>query len=117
MEQINVFRNILIHECLFSFTATAYGKGVYFARDARFSQGYTDSNDLERCMYLARVLVGQYCQGNKEMRAPPPKYNYRSDILYDSTVDKPVSPTIFVAFYDDQCYPEYLIYFQQVAKE
>lgn len=63
-------------------------------------------------MYLARVLVGHFCQGNPEMKAPPPKDNYATDILFDSTVDKPVDPTIFVAFYDDQCYPEYLIYFQ-----
>ena len=63
-------------------------------------------------MYLARVLVGRYCVGNKDMKAPPPKDQARPEILYDSTVNKIVNPEIFVAFSDDQCYPEYLICFQ-----
>lgn len=94
------------------YTGTAYGQGVYFAKDAGCSKGYTDAKDVERCMYLARVLVGNYCKGSSDMKVPPPKSSSQSEILYDSTVDNPANPTIFVVFYDNQCYPEYLITFR-----
>ena len=62
-------------------------------------------------MYLARVLVGQYCVGNRSMIVPPPKDSSRPEILYDSVVNNALNPSIFVVFYDFQCYPEYLITF------
>jgi len=49
-----------------SSTGTALGKGVYFARDASYSADYANKCNAgvgNRCMYLARVLVGQYCHG------------------------------------------------------
>ena len=58
-----------------------------------------------------RVLVGKYCAGNSSMIVPPPKDPYRPEILYESVVDNPANPSIFVVFYDTQCYPEYLITF------
>ena len=76
---------------------------------------FTPPQDVERRMYLARVLVGHFCEGNPEMKAPPPKDPNKPAILYDSTVNKSVNPEIFVAFSDDQCYPEYLITFHYVA--
>ena len=63
-------------------------------------------------MYLARVLVGQYCVGNPKMIVPPPKSPSRPEILYESVVDNQVNPCIFVVFSDNQCYPEYLITMQ-----
>ena len=53
-------------------------------------------------MYLARVLVGQYCAGNSGMIV---------QILYESVVNNTADPSIFVVFFDTQCYPEYLITF------
>ena len=43
--------------------SVAYGKGSYFARDASYSNSYAhvDSNGLAT-MFLADVLVGEYCQ-------------------------------------------------------
>ena len=56
------------------FSGTAYGLGVYFARDARYSVNYTGRVGYGgRYMYLAKVLVGQYCVGNPSMKVPPPK--------------------------------------------
>ena len=83
---------------------------MYFARDASCSVGYA-SGSGSRYMYLARVLVGQYCLGNSSMIVPPPKDYSRPEILYDSVVDNISNPSIFVVFYDSQCYPEYLIGF------
>ena len=96
----------------FSSSGVAYGRGVYFARDARYSLGYAGRGGGTRYMYLARVLVGQYCAGNSGMIVPPAKDPNRLEILYESVVDNPGNPSIFVVFYDNQCYPEYLITLQ-----
>lgn len=93
------------------FLGTAFGRGVYFARDASYSVGYARGGVGGRFMYLARVLVGKYCQGHSGMIVPPPKDPSRPEILHDSVVDQPGNPSIFVVFYDNQCYPEYLITF------
>lgn len=45
--------------------ATAFGKGVYFARDSSYSHGYTDKrHGLQKGhMFIAKVLVGKTCVG------------------------------------------------------
>ena len=94
--------------------ATAFGKGVYFARDASYSHGYSvpDANS-QRYMYYAQVLTGEYTVGNTSMLAPPAK-NPQVDayVLFDSTVNNVSTPTIFVVYQDTQCYPAYLITYQ-----
>ena len=105
--------NVLSFKFFFSsFLGVVYGRGVYFARDARYSLNYARGGDGGRHMYLARVLVGQYCVGNSKMIVPPPKNSSRQEILYESVVDNQGDPSIFVVFYDNQCYPEYLITMQ-----
>ncbi|PFX22916.1 Poly [ADP-ribose] polymerase 14 [Stylophora pistillata] len=90
-----------------------YGSGVYFARDARYSESYTEADDNgDRYMYLARVLVGSFCQGTPEMKKPKVIDSNGYEISFDSTVNRTVNPTIFVVFTDDQCYPDYLITFR-----
>ncbi|XP_028392772.1 protein mono-ADP-ribosyltransferase PARP14-like [Dendronephthya gigantea] len=87
-----------------------YGRGVYFARDASMSVGYaqTLASTGQRYMYYTRVAVGQYAMGNQSMVVPPRKGGNDS---YDSVVNNVANPTIFVLFYDNQYYPEYLITF------
>ncbi|XP_022795893.1 poly [ADP-ribose] polymerase 14-like [Stylophora pistillata] len=94
--------------------ATVYGNGVYFARDASYSTQKTYSPPDatgNRHIYLARVLAGEYTTGRQGMITPPPKGSDATD-AYDSVVDNPTNPTIFVVFYDNQCYPDYLITFR-----
>ena len=93
------------------FLGTAYGKGVYFARDASYSAGYAVGAVGSRFMYLARVLVGQYCVGNTHMIMPPAKNRANPTVLFDSLVDSLAKPSIFVVFHDNACYPEYIITF------
>ena len=91
-----------------------YGNGVYFARDASYStQNKYSPPDAtgHRCMYLARVLAGEYTKGRQGMITPPPKGSDATDV-YDTVVDNCTDPTIFVVFYDNQCYPDYLITFK-----
>ena len=104
---------LLLTNTLCSFSGTKFGQGTYFARDASYSLNYAKTGDgSHRYMYLARVLVGQYCVGNSSMKVPPEKDPSRPQILYESVVDNQVNPCIFVVFYDNQCYPEYLITMQ-----
>jgi poly [ADP-ribose] polymerase 10/14/15 len=67
-------------------------------------------------MFLARVVVGDFCQGKMPNMAPPrPRPGaIDSDELCDSTVDDETDPTIFVIYNDAQQYPEYLITFRLV---
>ena len=91
-----------------------YGNGVYFARDASYStQNKYSPPDAtgHRSMYLARVLAGEYTEGRQKMITPPPKGSDATDV-YDTVVDNRTDPTIFVVFYDNQCYPDYLITFK-----
>ena len=68
---------ILLTIPVFDFpVGAAFGKGVYFARDAAYSYIYAARSGASvgnRCMYLSRVLVGQYCKGNEDMIVPPAK--------------------------------------------
>ena len=86
--------------------------GIYLDRDASYSSSKTysppDAND-EQNMFLVRVLVGEYCQGDHSMIAPPIR---SGNEVYDSTVNTPIDPSVFVTYHDAQTYPEFLIKFK-----
>ncbi|XP_038161431.1 protein mono-ADP-ribosyltransferase PARP12-like [Cyprinodon tularosa] len=87
---------------------TAYGKGSYFARDASYSDKYSRvGRSLNKIMFVARVLVGEYTKGRSSYVRPPTKPG--SKAFYDSCVDSVSNPSIFVIFEKQQIYPEYLI--------
>ncbi|XP_023205693.1 poly [ADP-ribose] polymerase 12-like [Xiphophorus maculatus] len=86
---------------------TAYGKGSYFARDAKYSHSYTGDSDV-KTMFVSRVLVGSYTRGDSSYVRPPSKDG--GDInFYDSCVNDVRNPSIFVVFEKHQIYPEYLL--------
>ncbi|CAF1261926.1 unnamed protein product [Adineta ricciae] len=78
---------------------TSYGYGVYFSSNVIYSHGYTRANaNGERCMFVARVLVGKSTLGNSSMKTRP--------IGFDSTTD---GNHMTVTYHDAQAYAEYLI--------
>ena len=87
-----------------------FGAGVYFAKYAAYSNGYTqkDENGF-RTMFLCKVLTGDFTQGNPDLIDTPAKDSSRPDVKYDSVVDDMSKPIMWVIFRDDQAYPEYLI--------
>ncbi|XP_029107460.1 protein mono-ADP-ribosyltransferase PARP11-like [Scleropages formosus] len=98
-----------------------YGKGIYFARDAKYSSKYCQttwntslttssvgSSTSWKTVFLARVLVGEYTLGERDICRPPSK---DSTSFYDSCVDDVANPKIFVIFDSSQIYPEYVIEF------
>ena len=86
--------------------------GIYLDRDAIYSSSKTysppDAND-EQNMFLVRVLVGEYCRGDSSMFAPPIREGHE---VFDSTVNQPIDPSVFVTYHDAQTYPEILIKFK-----
>lgn len=99
------------------FSATAFGKGVYFAVNVAYSIQDTysrpDSLGIKR-MFLCRVLTGEFCNGNGNMRVPPQKPSAAgSHILYDTVTNDSNNPIMFIIFHDSQAYPEYMITFKR----
>jgi hypothetical protein len=97
---------------------SAYGKGVYFARQAAYSlsPSYSkrDPNTGEHYLLLCRVLVGEACVGKSGMERPTQKPN--SSAMHESMVDRlPVEQSQIVvlsAGSDKQAYPEFVLKFQ-----
>ena len=98
-----------------SYAATKYGRGVYFAVNAKYSAddlySKPDANG-NKYMFVACVLTGKYTKGEEDLKTPPPIDPQNPLKLYDSVVNNLSSPAMFVVFYDAQCYPEYLITFK-----
>ncbi|XP_054431186.1 protein mono-ADP-ribosyltransferase PARP14 [Pteronotus mesoamericanus] len=95
--------------------AVAYGKGTYFAVNASYSANNTYSKpDIngKKHIYYVRVLTGLYERGNQSLLVPPPKDLLNPTDLYDTVTDNVQNPSLFVVFYDNHTYPEYLITFQ-----
>uniref|UniRef100_A0A8C9R5E4 Poly (ADP-ribose) polymerase family, member 12a n=1 Tax=Scleropages formosus TaxID=113540 RepID=A0A8C9R5E4_SCLFO len=84
-----------------------YGKGSYFARDASYSDRYSKPRGGTKIMFVALVLVGEFCRGNSSYLRPPAKGINGS--FYDSCVDSESNPAIFVIFEKHQIYPQFLI--------
>lgn len=108
-------REICLHGFNRSFcgkNAALYGLGVYFAVDAAVSvqeQYSPRSADGSKYVFVAKVLTGDYAVGGQGLRAPPLREGAGAPLRYDSVVDNPLQPAIFVIFNDTQAYPQYLI--------
>ncbi|NXX75523.1 PAR12 polymerase, partial [Urocolius indicus] len=87
---------------------TMYGKGSYFARDASYSHEYCSASGGRYTMFVAHVLVGDFVQGSPKYLRPPSRAS-NSNRLYDSCVDNPTDPSIFVIFEKHQIYPAYIL--------
>lgn len=89
-----------------------YGQGNYFARNALYAHNYSPANPAgTRTMFVARVLVGDFIQGDLTMRCPPRKS--RSTESYDSYVNSVTSPSLFMVFEKSQVYLEYILEYKK----
>uniref|UniRef100_A0A8C6RA57 Zinc finger CCCH-type antiviral protein 1 n=1 Tax=Nannospalax galili TaxID=1026970 RepID=A0A8C6RA57_NANGA len=87
---------------------TRYGKGIYFAKEAIYSHKNCPYDARNIVMFVARVLVGDFIEGNKMYTSLPS--------LYDSCVDTRLNPSVFVIFEKDQIYPAYMIEYSDTDK-
>ncbi|KAK7093850.1 E3 ubiquitin-protein ligase MIB2-like [Littorina saxatilis] len=87
-----------------------WGKGAYFAVDAKQSDNYASASDEGfRYMFMARVLAGRHAQGQRGMQRPPPVDQSNQNELADTVVDNTDQPRIYVVFRNQQIYPEFLV--------
>lgn len=96
--------------------ATIYGQGSYFARKAKYSHRYAPcSPSGHHYVFLSKVLVGKSTPGICTFRRPPALVpeDPASD-LYDSCVDSLRDPQIYVIFDNDQCYPYFIIKYEEI---
>ena len=97
-----------------AFAATMLGCGSYFAKNSSYSAQPTYSKPNgqgHKYIIQTRVITGEWCQGSQQLRAAPYKTTAQTE-QFDSVVDNPNSPSIFVVFHDAAAYPEYIIKFQ-----
>lgn len=90
--------------------ASAYGRGTYFAKNAKMSSKYAeecDSNEMSY-MFVCDVLLGRLARGsaNAEIQSAN----------YDNFVDSLKDPKIVVAPHDDGAMPRYLVAFHKNAR-
>ncbi|CAL8266086.1 unnamed protein product [Lota lota] len=93
--------------------AAYYGNGTYFAVNANYSAQDTYSKpdaQGQKCVYLCRVLTGDFTTGTQGMVVPPTKPS--SSVQFDSVVDNMKKVQMFVIFHDTHACPEYLITFK-----
>lgn len=67
-------------------------------------QGQSASKAPMRFLFVCKVLVGRFVRGDASMKTCPAGY--------DSTVDNPSSPEVYVPHHDSQALPEYLLAYQ-----
>ncbi len=71
-------------------------------------------------MIVARVLVGESCEGKFHHLEPPrrevPSLGRRHAAKYDTTTDSmdDARRHLYVTFHDNQAYPEYVIHFRRL---
>lgn len=76
-----------------------YGKGVYFAKYAKYSDSFARKNQNgEKCMLVCNVIAGKWGKGWKKM-------SNDEQAKYDSLVDNQSIPQIFVIAKDYHCIP------------
>mmetsp|Transcript_26286 Transcript_26286/g.33108 ORF Transcript_26286/g.33108 Transcript_26286/m.33108 type:complete len:617 (-) Transcript_26286:194-2044(-) len=94
-----------------SATHSQHGKGAYFSIQAAHACFHTfakpDDKSVQHVL-VCRIVSGSYTTGSPGLVAPP----FRPDAphrRFDTTVDDPDEPAIFVTYSDYQAYPEYMV--------
>ena len=112
---IHVIPKIITQGFLRQFTTRhAFGAGCYFALNPAYSahpRYSTPNSEGLQFMFVCSVICGEYCRGNPRMKVPDCKPN-TNNVLYETTVNDILKPTVFVTFQDNQAVPMYLIAFK-----
>ena len=77
----------------------------------------SSSSHSHHTMFFARVLVGRSAVGRSDYRTPPPlEPSDQFGRCFDSCVNRPIEPSIYVIFNSAQSYPEYIIEYTNKSK-
>jgi hypothetical protein len=90
-----------------SAVGNVWGPGIYFARDAAYSVGFSRENtDGSKSMLLCHVTTGMCTVGAPGMRICPKRTGHHK---FNSTVDSLSNPEIFVLQKSEGAVPAYVI--------
>ena len=115
MELLQKFYFTLMLLSIIKKTATLYGIGRYLSKNSSYAASSLFSEpdlDGNKGVIQVRAITGgraDWCVGKPEYTALPRK-DENSHFL--GIVDKTWDPSIFVNFYDQMVYPEYIIKFR-----
>ena len=88
-----------------------WGIGVYFAVNAKYSNGYAFTNpNGSKSMFLADVIIGDAweCPSDSSLRMPPIKQGGKME-RYDSVKGFTSDSFIYIVYANSKAYPKYLI--------
>ena len=95
-------------------TIANYGEGTYFARDAKYCVPWFcayDKHDRADKLFCCLVLMGESIVGREKYKLREwPKKNGGQGLLYDSLVDDPNDPSVFVIHENARAYPMFIIH-------
>ena len=94
-------------------TTANFGKGTYFAKNARYSIDYASRNGRGVYkMFQCKVITGESSIGYRyyELKDWPKKSN---GLIYDSLVNNISNPSIFVIHENIRAYPMFVIHFMK----
>jgi len=78
---------------------------------------YGSHQHSHHAVFFARVLVGRSAIGRSDYRTPPPlDPSDQFGRCFDSCVNRPIDPSIYVIFNSAQCYPEYIVEYVNKSK-
>ena len=93
------------------------GAAAYFSVTSEYSAADMFSppnNNGEKFMFMAKVITGDYCKGDRTLKCAPYKQGSKIE-QYDSVVNDESNPTMYAVFHDAAAYPEYIIRFKKVS--
>jgi len=87
-----------------------WGRGLYFAVNASYSDGYATQKGSSKLFMLCRVLVGDYIDlpSNSSLRKAPHRNDFPG-LSYDSIKGHTGGSDIYILYRMRRAYPEYLI--------
>ncbi|XP_071144660.1 E3 ubiquitin-protein ligase MIB2-like [Mytilus edulis] len=96
--------------CLAGTRVGSLGRGTYFAKEAKYSDEYAQSDSKgHKFMFVYSVLAGKTCCGKEKYFKPPPQDTNNPKLLFDSCVDNIAKPRIYCVFEHTQYCSRYLI--------
>ena len=93
-----------------------WGRGNYFAKNSRYSDGYAYSENGTKKMFAAWVLTGKSYESQPKKFIKPPEqpqsHLAKVRLLYDSVTGVIAGTRVYVTYDNKHAYPAYLIVYE-----
>ena len=91
-----------------------WGKGIYFAKNASYSNNYAHHTGMSKQLLFVRLLVGDAIEMNsdKTLKHPPTKQD-GSELRFDTVMGKTRGSRVFVVYENKRAYPLYRVTYRE----